>query len=163
MSKPVYAYAARVVWEGNLGEGTSSYARYGRNYRVIVAEKPDLNGSADAAFRGERDKHNPEELFLSSISACHMLFYLALCARQGVRVVAYEDEATGTMALDPDGGGRFAAITLHPTVTIARAQDQATAVALHAEAHRRCFIANSCAGPIRQVATVHVRDDGERS
>jgi organic hydroperoxide reductase OsmC/OhrA len=163
MSKPTHSYATRVLWEGNLGEGTSGYACYSRTYRVVVAGKPDLPGTADPAFRGEGDKHNPEELFLTSIAACHMLFYLALCAKNGVRVVAYEDEATGTMALDPDGGGRFEAITLRPRVTIARAQDEAAAVELHADAHRRCFIANSCATPIRRVATVRVRNGEERA
>src|SRR5258706_10558564 len=92
-----HAYAARLIWEGNTGEGTAGYRTYSRAYRVLVPGKPDLPGSADPAFRGEADKHNPEDLFLAAISACHMLSYLALCATQGIRVVAYEDEARGRM------------------------------------------------------------------
>jgi len=161
MSKPVHKCSTRVVWEGNLGEGTSGYARYSREYRVVIAGKPDLVGTADPAFRGERDKHNPEDLFLTSISACHMLFYLSLCARKGVEVVAYADEATGTMSIDGNGGGRFEEITLHPRITIARAEDALAAASLHTEAHELCFIANSCAVPIRHVAKVHVQQTEE--
>jgi organic hydroperoxide reductase OsmC/OhrA len=157
MAQRAHEYATRVVWEGNLGEGTSGYAAYTRTYRLLVAGKPELVGTADPAFRGERDKHNPEDLFVASISACHMLTYLALCARHGVRIVAYEDDATGTMRVDASGGGRFEEIILHPKVTIERAQDAALAASLHEQAHALCFIASSCATPIRHRATAHVR------
>lgn len=162
MLKPVHHYATRVIWEGNLGGGTSSYDGYSRKYRMVVAGKPDLVGTADPAFLGEPDKHNPEELFLLSISACHMLFYLSLCARKGIQVLAYADNATGTMRVERNGGGRFEEVTLHPTVTIARGQDASNAANLHAEAHELCFIANSCAVPIRHLPTVHVQPPEER-
>jgi organic hydroperoxide reductase OsmC/OhrA len=157
MTQPIHEYATRIVWEGNLGQGTTSYATYGRGYRISVAGKPDLTGTADPAFRGERDKHNPEDLFLAAVSACHMLSYLALCARHGVHVAAYEDDATGTLKLDATGGGRFEAIALHPKVTVARAADATLATSLHAQAHELCFIARSCAVPIRHFPTVQVR------
>lgn len=154
MSQRLHEHASRLVWEGNLGDGTSGYASYSRSYRVVIAGKPDLVGTADPAFRGERDKHNPEELFLASLAACHMLFYLSLCARQGIVVVAYEDEVSGTLMLEPNGGGRFGEITLNPKVTIARAQDDEAAIALHEKAHALCFIANSCATPIHCLPSV---------
>ena len=149
-----HAYAARLIWEGNTGEGTSGYRTYSRTYRVLMPGKPDLLGSADTAFRGEADKHNPEDLFLTAISSCHMLSYLALCATQGVRVVAYEDEVRGRMVTTADGGGRFEEVTLHPRVTLAEGQDSALAMRLHETAHQLCFIANSCSVPIRHEATV---------
>lgn len=149
-----HAYTARVVWDGNTGEGTARYAGYGRQYRVAVDGKPELAGSADPAFRGDADRHNPEDLFLASISACHMLFYLSLCARGGVRVLAYEDQARGTMRVDAGGGGRFEEITLHPVVTIDGASDAALAARLHDRAHELCFIANSCSVPIRHQPAV---------
>jgi organic hydroperoxide reductase OsmC/OhrA len=162
MAKPTHAYAARVIWEGNLGAGTSVYSGYSRKYRMVVAGKPELAGTADPAFLGERHLHNPEDLFLMSISACHMLTYLALCARRGIQVVAYEDDTTGTMRVEANGGGRFEEVTLHPRVTIARTQDRSVAAGLHAEAHELCFIANSCAAPIRHLATVHLEQAEER-
>ena len=152
----VHEYAARLIWDGNLGQGTSSYTGYSRRYRVEVAGKPELVGTADAAFRGEADKYNPEDLFLAAIAACHMLSYLALCARKGIRVVAYEDDARGTLKLDSRGGGRFEEVLLRPTVTLADAQGEAEAMALHEAAHEQCFIANSCRVPIRHQPTVRI-------
>ena len=151
-----HEYAARVRWTGNLGEGTSGYAAYGRRYDVLVEGKPDIAGTADPAFRGEADRHNPEDLFLASISACHMLSYLALCARGGVRVTAYEDDARGTMALHPGGGGRFEEVTLGPVVTVADAETVDAATRLHEKAHELCFIASSCSVPIRVEPVVRV-------
>lgn len=161
MTDREHRYDAQVVWEGNRGEGTSRYDGYGRGYRVRVAGKPDLAGTADVPFRGQPDVHNPEDLFLASISACHMLTYLALCARQRIRVVAYEDAATGTMRLDSRGGGAFEEVVLHPAVTVASADQVEAAARLHERAHELCFIANSCRTPIRHQATVRVA--GEES
>lgn len=149
MADGEHEYAARVVWEGNTGEGTARYAGYGREYRVMVDGKPDLAGSADPAFRGDAARHNPEDLFVASISACHMLFYLSLCARRGVRVLAYEDHAHGVMRADAGGGGRFHEVVLRPRVTIDDPAHAALASQLHDAAHALCFIANSCSFPIR--------------
>lgn len=154
MSTTPHQYRARLVWEGNTGSGTSSYSAYERRYRVQVAGKPDLIGTSDPHFRGEADKHNPEDLFLAAISACHMLFYLSLAARNGIRVVAYEDTPQGIMTLRTDGGGYFEAVTLHPTVTIAAGSDEARAAQLHERAHQLCFIANSCNFPIHHQAVI---------
>jgi organic hydroperoxide reductase OsmC/OhrA len=154
MATGAHEYTARLIWNGNTGRGTATYAGYGRQYRVLVAGKPELAGSADPAFRGEADRYNPEDLFLAAVSACHMLFYLSLCARQGVRVLAYEDAARGRMLMGADGGGKFEEIALRPAVTVAGGADMALAVRLHDDAHRLCFIANSCSVPIRLEPTV---------
>jgi organic hydroperoxide reductase OsmC/OhrA len=150
-----HEYQAHILWDGNLGDGTSSYTAYGRQYRVVIAGKPELAGSANPVFRGEPGKHDPEDLFLAAIASCHMLSYLALCARAGIRVTSYEDRATGTLVLDASGGGRFEEVTLRPMVTIADG-DAAHAAQLHQTAHEQCFIANSCSVPIRHEATIHV-------
>jgi organic hydroperoxide reductase OsmC/OhrA len=152
MERGEHHFKAHLVWDGNRGNGTATYAEYGREYRVVIDGKPEIAGSADVAFRGDADRLNPEDLFLASISACHMLTYLALCARQGIRVVAYEDAATATMKEDGGGGGRFEEVVLHPRVTLANAGDASRAEALHARAHQLCFIANSCSVPIRHEA-----------
>lgn len=154
MSKGAHEYRARIVWEGNSGEGTATYAGYGRQYRTSISGKPDLIGSADPAFRGEADKHNPEDLFLAAISSCHLLSYLAVCARNGISVLAYEDEAYGKMVPTPNGGGRFEEVILRPRVTISRAGDVHRAEQLHDTAHELCYIANSCSTPIRHEATI---------
>jgi organic hydroperoxide reductase OsmC/OhrA len=146
--KNEHEYAARVVWTGNEGRGTADYTAYGREHRIVVAGKPDIEGSASPAYRGAADRHNPEELFLAAIASCHMLFYLSLCARQGVRVLSYEGGATGSLTIGSDGGGRFDVITLTPMVTVAEGTDLELAARLDDVAHERCFIANSCGVPI---------------
>jgi organic hydroperoxide reductase OsmC/OhrA len=160
--RPTYAasmtreYAARLEWTGNTGHGTSRYDRYGRQYRIDIAGKPSLAGSADPVFRGDPHAHNPEDLFIASIAACHMLTYLALCARQGLRVLAYEDAATGWLDLDTER--RFTKIELHPRVTVAAAADRERAESLHHAAHDQCFIASSCRVPIRCLPDILVEE-----
>jgi len=154
MTNHAHEYNTRLIWDGNHGDGTADYATYGRQYRILMADKPDIDGSADPVFRGEAARHNPEDLFVAAISACHMLSYLALCARKRLVVVAYEDAAHGTMMTTPDGGGKFVEVTLHPVVTMAPGQDEALALRLHETAHKVCFIANSCNFPIRHEATI---------
>lgn len=150
-----HTYTVDLTWEGNRGTGTAEYTGYGREHRVAIAGKPDLPVSADPAFRGDAGRHNPEDLLLAAVASCHMLSYLALCARQRIAVTSYTDSASGTLALRPDGGG-FTEISLRPRVTIAHGGDAALAVALHDRAHALCFIANSCSFPIHHQAEVEV-------
>jgi organic hydroperoxide reductase OsmC/OhrA len=147
-------YRTHLIWDGNRGDGTATYAGYGREHRIRIDGKPELHATADAAFRGDAAKHNPEDLLVAALSSCHMLSYLALCAREKLQVVAYEDDAHGTMQEDGKGGGRFVEVVLHPVVTIARAEDAARATELHERAHELCFIASSCNFPVRHQAEV---------
>lgn len=143
-----FTYETRILWTGNLGAGTSNYRSYSRDYDVLIDGRPVIAGTAEPAFRGDPARHNPEGLLIAALSSCHMLWYLHLCAVAGVVVTAYEDKATGLMALDAGGGGRFTSATLHPTVTIARAEDRRKAEELHKAAHEKCFIANSVNFPV---------------
>ena len=143
-----HRYDAHLTWEGNAGAGTASYNAYDRRFRATVAGKPSLAGSADPAFRGDGTLLNPEDLFLTAVAACHMLTYLALCARRGIVVVAYEDMASGTMRVEASGG-RFTEIVLSPKVRLACRDRADSALTLHEAAHRDCFLASSCSVPIR--------------
>jgi organic hydroperoxide reductase OsmC/OhrA len=145
-------FAARLLWTGAATGPTRSYESYGRAWRAELAGKPPLEGSADPVFRGDFTRHNPEDLLVIALASCHMLSYLALCARAGIAVAAYEDRASGTMAIK-DGKMRFVDVTLAPKVTIA-AGDLARAEALHAQAHAECFIASSVNFPVRNRPTV---------
>ena len=147
-----HRYEVRVAWTGNLGEGTSRYTTYLRDHEITAAGKPVLPGSSDAAFRGDAARYNPEDLLVASLSACHMLAYLHLCAVNEVVVIDYTDDATGLMQETPDGGGVFTEVTLRPTVTVSAGSDTARALALHEEAHHLCFIANSVKFPVRHEA-----------
>ena len=124
------------------------YRSYDRSYVVSVDQKADIQGSSDSAFMGDKEKHNPEDLLLSAISSCHMLWYLHLCSENGIVVLDYTDKALGTMTENADGSGHFSEVKLHPQVTISRDGDVEKANALHEQANKMCFIANSCNFPI---------------
>ncbi|WNL45064.1 OsmC family protein [Dyella sp. BiH032] len=142
-----HRYPVDVVWTGNRGDGTRTYQGYGRDHEIRVAGRPVIAGSSDAAFRGDAAKHNPEDMLVASLSACHMLWYLHLAADAGVVVTQYVDRAEGLLVVDAKGG-RFTEVVLRPEVTIA-AGDAAKAESLHADAHHACFIANSMNFPVR--------------
>jgi organic hydroperoxide reductase OsmC/OhrA len=145
-------YEARLIWTGATQGPTSSYEAYSRDYRAEVAGKPPIEGSSDPAFRGDASRYDPENLLVVSLSACHMLSYLHLCASAGIEVVAYEDRPRGTMAIK-DRKMRFVDVLLEPRVTIGKG-DRDKAIALHEEAHAQCFIASSVNFPVRHQPTV---------
>jgi organic hydroperoxide reductase OsmC/OhrA len=93
---------------------------------------------------------------VSSLSSCHMLWYLHLCSVNGVVVVEYTDEATGVMIETKDGGGYFKEVTLYPKVTVSNESMIEKANALHHEANKMCFIANSVNFPIHHVPVCEV-------
>ena len=142
-------YTTRLVWTGNTGDGTKDYRSYQRNHVISIAGKPDIRGSSDPSFRGDATRYNPEELLLASLSACHMLWVLHLCAVAGIIVVEYTDAASGTLQETSDGGGRFTEATLHPIVTITDDSRINEMNDLHHRANKLCFIANSCNFPVR--------------
>ena len=142
-------YEIKVEWTGNEGNGTLNYKSYNRNHKIISDGKYDvINGSSDPSFLGDKTKYNPEDLFLSSLSACHMLWYLHLCADAGVVVIDYRDFATGKMRQTQAGDGKFTEVILKPEITVVRNGDSKQAKKLHEEAHKFCFIANSVNFPI---------------
>ena len=138
-------YEVKVEWTGNEGNGTLNYKSYNRNHKIISDGKYDaIDGSSDSSFLGDKSRYNPEDLFLSSLSACHMLGDLHLCSVNKIIVTEYLDNATGIMEEMKNGSGRFTEVTLNPTVKITDANMIEKANELHEEANRMCFIANSC-------------------
>lgn len=141
-------YTIVLNWTGNLGPGTNGYTGYSRNHEWKAEGKPVVYASADPVFRGDATRYNPEELLLAALSSCHMLWYLHLCADAGIVVTAYEDHPTG-MLQEYAEGGRFVEVRLKPRVTITDSKLIEPAMELHREAHRQCFIANSCNFPVK--------------
>ncbi len=143
-------YRVTVRWNGDTGAG---YRDYARDHDVVVEGKPVLKGSADPSFRGTPERWNPEELLVASLSECHMLTFLALCAQAGIGVTGYVDAASGVMRETPGNGGRFTEVVLRPEVTVADPAAIQLAEALHKQAHDACFIANSVNFPVRHEPT----------
>ena len=134
-----HQYSVQVEWTGNTGSGTSGYRSYKRDHQISAGEKRIIEGSSDPGFRGDAGRYNPEELLVASLSACHMLWYLHLCAEASIVVTEYRDEAAGTMVETADGGGRFSAVVLRPAVTVSPESDTELAMQLHEKAHALCF------------------------
>ena len=149
-------YKATITWTGNLGSGTSNYRAYERNHIINVNGKPEIPASSDPSFRGDKTRYNPEELLVSSLSSCHMLWYLHLCSVAGVVVVDYSDEALGVMVETANGGGYFKEVTLYPKVIVAEESMIEKANALHHEANKMCFVANSVNFPVLHVPSCEV-------
>jgi organic hydroperoxide reductase OsmC/OhrA len=148
-------YSITTTWTGNLGTGTSDYRAYSRDHEITIAGKSAaLPGSSDAAFRGDPARYKPEELLVASLSACHMLWFLHLCADAGVVVTEYEDASSGEMSEHAGGSGEFTRVILRPRAVITDAARIADAMALHARAHELCFIARSVNFAVEQEPVV---------
>jgi organic hydroperoxide reductase OsmC/OhrA len=101
MSKK-HLFNTQLEWVGANGKGTADYKAYSRNHIITGNGKPPIPCSSDPVFRGDGTRYNPEELLVASLSGCHMLWYLHLCADAGVVVTNYVDNASGTMEESPD-------------------------------------------------------------
>lgn len=150
-------YTATIQWTGNKGTGTSNYRSYERSHTISIANKTIIEGSSDPAFRGDKTKHNPEDMLLSSLSSCHMLWYLHFCSEAGIIVTDYMDNATGIMEETANGSGRFKEVILNPAVIITAESMIEKAKQLHEKAHEFCFIANSVNFEVKHVPTVSVK------
>ncbi|WP_295843065.1 OsmC family protein [uncultured Microbacterium sp.] len=142
-------YRLRSTWTGDLGTGTSGYRDYERAVTLEVDGKPAIAASADKPFRGDPAKWNPEELLIAALSECHLLSYLYACVKVGVVVTGYDDDASGTLQEDGNGGGAFTEVVLRPRVRVADASMIEAARAAHRQAREWCFIANSVNFPVR--------------
>lgn len=157
-------YHVTVIWTGNIGPGTTGYRDYSRSFELEAEGHHAIAGSSDPAFRGDDGRWNPEQLLVGSLSACHKLWFLHLAAVANLVVTAYVDQAEGRMRTTPGAEtGRFELVTLRPEVTLAPGSDPSLVPALHEDAHRRCFIANSVNFPIHcePVTRVHNKEAGE--
>lgn len=152
-------YQLKVIWTGNKGTGTDHYTHYERSHTIEVKNKTSILASSDTPFLGDATKHNPEDFMLASLSTCHMLWYLHLCADAGVIVTAYTDNPKGTLLQKDDGGGSFSEVSLYPEVQVLKEDMIDKANALHQKANEKCFIANSVNFTVNHLPTCHVNKD----
>ena len=153
----IHHYQSTVTWTGNKGYGTSDYSSYSRDHVISIPNKPDLLGSSDTVFRGDGTKHNPEDMLLASLSVCHMLWYLHLCADAGIHIISYRDTPEGKMLENQEGGGKFIEVILNPVITIEHTDMIDLALSLHEKAHACCFIANSVNFPVKHNPILNIQ------
>jgi len=127
-------HAAAVQWHGGRDDLRA---------HTVTAGGQTIGGSCSPEWGGDSAQADPEALFVASLSACHMLWFLNLARAQRLRVTTYEDAAEGTM-----DGTRFTRVALRPRVAFEGEVDAATVADLHERAHERCFIANSVSCPV---------------
>lgn len=148
-----HAYTSRIDWTGNRGEGTKTYRGYDRTWDIVTPGKPVIHCSNDPLLGGNPALPNPEDLLISALSACHMLWYLHLASKAGIIVHAYTDNPEGIGESEPSGAGRFLRATLRPRIEVAAGADLRRADEIHHEIHDYCFIARSVNFPISFEAT----------
>ena len=127
-------HRARIVWEGTRADL--------RAHRVELAAEA-VRGSTMPENGGNPERADPEQLFVGSLSACHMLWFIELARARRLRVTGYEDDPVGTMR-----GGRMVRVLLAPRVSFEAEPDAAVLAELHHEAHERCYLAASVNFPV---------------
>ncbi|MCX7286100.1 MAG: OsmC family protein [Rhodobacterales bacterium] len=145
---PNHDYTTRILWTGNRGEGTAHYKAYDRTWDIAVPGRAVVHCSNDPLLGGDPGKMNPEDLLLSALSACHMLWFLHYASDAGVVVTSYSDCPVGVGEVGRGGAGRFVNATLRPHVVVKAGTDVAVAEAIHHRIHEVCFIARSVNFPV---------------
>jgi organic hydroperoxide reductase OsmC/OhrA len=123
-----------------------TYETYNRAHEMVFKGGAiRLPASSAPAFRGDADRVDPEEAYVASLSSCHMLTFLAICARNRLTIESYEDDAVGFLEKGENGKLWVARVALRPRVAFATGSEpsEADLLAIHEQSHAECFIANS--------------------
>lgn len=135
-------HIATISWRRQ--SDTFTYETYNRAHEWRFDGGPVVPASSTPAYRGDTDRVDPEEAFVASLAACHMLTFLAFAARKRLVVDSYEDEAVGILSKNDKGRSWVSHVTLRPKIVFSGAQpSSADLEALHHSAHEHCIIANS--------------------
>ena len=140
-------HTASLAW--SRGTADFTYERYPRDHMVTFGTGTSITASAAVEYRGSPNLVNPEEQLVAALASCHMLTFLAICARKRIVVESYVDAAEGVLEKDAEGRLAVTRVVLRPRVTFG-GEAPADLAELHHKAHEGCFIANS----VRTVVTV---------
>lgn len=144
MSK--HEYTATIAWERQGARFTDQKYSRAHEWRfdggaVVPASSSPLVVPVPLSSAAAVD---PEEAFVASLSACHMLFFLFHAAKKGFVVERYEDVALGTLGKNAAGRTAMLKVALRPRVTWEGREPGAEELAaIHHQSHLDCYIANS--------------------
>ena len=147
-------YSAELEWQRQSDEVFTDN-RYSRRHRLVFDGGIEVPGSSSPSVvplpLSDAAAVDPEEAFVASLAACHMLWFLSLAAAQGYVVDDYRDAALGTMTRNAAGKQWISTVTLRPAVRFGgtRLPDHEALAQLHHRAHDECFIANSVKTEVR--------------
>lgn len=142
-----HLYTAETIWE--RGDQAFSDNRYSRAHLLRFDGGIEVPGSASPQVvplpMSVEAAVDPEEAFVSSISSCHMLWFLSMALKGGFVVDRYHDQAEGIMQRNAQGKVAVTHVTLRPQVAFSGARQPTPdeVATMHHEAHEACFIANS--------------------
>ncbi len=148
-------YTAQVFWQREGHEFLGN--RYSRRHVMRFDGGAQVAGSASPQVvpqpYADPAGVDPEEAFVASLSACHMLWFLSLASRAGFCVDSYSDNAEGVMARNSAGKMAMTQVTLRPQALFCGAKQPTREQLgqLHHQAHEECYIANSVTTDVRCV------------
>lgn len=146
-------YTAETLWERKDADFLDN--RYSRLHLLRFDGGLEVPGSSSPSVvplpMSDASALDPEEAFVSSLSSCHMLWFLTMAVKRKFRVDRYFDAATGVMEKNAEGKVAMTIVTLHPEVTFSgeRQPTREELEKLHHDAHEACFIANSVKTEVR--------------
>jgi organic hydroperoxide reductase OsmC/OhrA len=149
-----HEYGAEVQWQRAPHEAFTDN-RYSRKHRLRFDGGTEVPGSSSPLVvplpMSDAAAVDPEEAFVASLAACHMLWFLSLAAQQGHVVDSYRDAAIGAMTKNAAGKLWISTVTLRPAVRFGgeRQPSAEALLQLHHRAHEECFIANSVKSEVR--------------
>jgi organic hydroperoxide reductase OsmC/OhrA len=130
-------YPLAINWTGN-----TLRSPYSREAVATATGKSPIPVSSAPEYAGDELRWNPEDLLGTALATCHMLTFLALCAKAKVEVTHYEGSAISV--LDTlEKITRVTEIHLNPTIRVAPGTSKAKVEDLFHKAHKYCFVANS--------------------
>ena len=132
-----HAYPFSLAWTGSTLADP-----YSRDAVAAASGKPSIPVSSAAEYGGDESRWNPEDLLGSALATCHMLTFLALCAKTRTEVLGYEDHAESILDT-VDKVTSIVEIRLRPSIRVAKRVDPAKVKELFEKAHKYCFVANS--------------------
>jgi organic hydroperoxide reductase OsmC/OhrA len=141
-------YTATINWKRSSNESFTD-GRYSRVHQWSFDGGMQLHASSSPGIvpqpMSDPALMDPEEAFVASLSSCHMLLFLSLCAKQKYIVARYEDHAEGILGEAENGKKQMLSVTLQPVVQFEgdRLPSEDILHRLHEQAHENCFIANS--------------------
>ena len=146
-------YTAETLWQRNDGDFLGN--RYSRRHLLRFDGGLEVPGSSSPHVvplpMSDASALDPEEAFVSSLSSCHMLWFLSIAAKNKFCVDRYFDTASGVMEKNADGKMAMTVVTLRPDVVFSgeRQPDREELAKLHHDAHEACYIANSVKTEVR--------------
>jgi organic hydroperoxide reductase OsmC/OhrA len=142
-----HEYRATVAWERQGAKFTDN--RYSRAHQWRFDEGVTVPASSSPLVvpvpLSAKAAVDPEEAFVASLSACHMLFFLFHAAKKGFVVERYEDRAVGVMGKNTQGRTAMLKVTLRPAIAWSGEPTPSAEEldAMHHQSHLDCYIANS--------------------